>query len=411
MSGTNQHSLQPQQLLMPQAYLTNFHNRIRTEDVPMFVSAPPARGHKRAKVVNYAEFDNDIFNDFSAVKNNERSLNGNDWDTLDNNSADTNNLFNDLKSLQSYEGLSAKKDGIQFGRENNDESSNSQNHLEDEQKKDALPDIKDQEDMLSLIRYPKIRATFFQSKIATPYRLDIPPDLSTNQQEPIIIPININIEHGDHTITDFFTWNINDHSITPEEFATIYCRDLSFTNSTSLHSQIVSSINDQIQEYETVASVMVPDLHVIVNLSCSLENKLYEDNFQWNLTDKSLSPEIFAELVASDLGLTREFIPLIANALHEYVLKVKKQWLDGNLNQDHVPNGAAFGYLSGIRLDIDELGASWCPRVEVLTPEEIQKREIEKERNLRRLKRDADRMGMGRRTKRRLDNLESSLRI
>ncbi|CCH62085.1 hypothetical protein TBLA_0G01390 [Henningerozyma blattae CBS 6284] len=483
MSGSNQDLLQPQKLLLPQAYLTNFHNRIRNEDVPMLITAQPVRGHKRAKVVNYAEFDNDILNEFTTNPNSNNSnsninsnlMNNNGNSDLNNINSNANNMNNDINmnSLNGFnnnligninlmnslnlninnmnmnnnlstsnsllnidnhdflldpsrnisnlnlnigdlEGTGFFKD---LNNNNNTDDANDQitqsntNQLlmEDELLKKSLPDIKDQDELINILRYPKIRATFSQSKIATPYRLDISPELSMNQQEQIIIPINLNIEHGDHTIIDSFTWNVNDHSLTPEEFATIYIRDLDFSNSSSLHSQIVSSINEQIQEYETVASVMVPDLHVIINLTCSLENKMYEDNFQWNLTDKSLSPEIFAEIVVQDLGLTREFMPLISNALHEYILKVKKEWLEGQLNQDHVPNGAAFGYLSGLRLDIDELGANWCPRVEELTQEEIQKREIEKERNLRRLKRDADRMG--RRGRRRLDNLETSLRL
>lgn len=49
------------------------------------------------------------------------------------------------------------------------------------------------------------------------------------------------------------------------------------------------------------------------------------------------------------------------------------------------------------------------PRVEILTKEEIQKREIEKERNLRRLKRETDRLS--RRGRRRLDDLETTMRM
>lgn len=388
-----------QQQFLPQAYLTNFHNRIRNEDVPIFVTAQPSRGHKRAKVVNYAEFDTDIFDEFANV--------GMGMD-MDSRSGSTHpaNTAGDGGANGPEDDKVGGADGAVDANGNPVNGGNG-NHVKAEDV--GLPDIQDQDDQLSILRYPKIRETFLQSKVATPYRLDIPPPLSKDQQEPIIIPISLNLEHGGHTITDFFTWNINDHSMTPEEFATIYCRDLDFPNSSALHSQIISTINEQLQEYETVAAVVVPDLQVIVNLTCSLDNRLYEDNFQWNLNDKSMSPEMFAETIVQDLGLSREFMPAIAHAHHEYLLRVKKEWLEGHLNQDHVPNGAAFGYLSGIRLDIDELGVNWCPKVEVLTQEEIQKREIEKERSLRRLKRETDRMS--RRGRRRVDDLETTMRI
>ena len=297
------------QLLIPQAYLTNFHNRIRNDDVPMFVSAQPTRGHKRAKVVNYAEFDNDLFDDFT---NGGSTMPGIDGPT---------GSINDQNETG--------------------ENGEHQESAEDKLLNAALPDIQDQEEQISILKYPKIRETFLQSKVATPYRLNVNETTSAGNNEPIIIPIHLDVEYSGHTIHDSFTWNINDHSITPEEFATIYCKDLDFFNATTLHSQIVSTINEQIHEYETVAAVVVPDLHVIINLTCSLKNKLYEDNFQWNLNDNSLTPEMFASIIVSDLGLTREFIPTISYALHDYLLKVKKDWLEGHLNQDHVPNGAA----------------------------------------------------------------------
>lgn len=394
-----------QQQLLPQGYLTNFHNRIRNEQVPLFVTAQPARGHKRAKVVNYAEFDPDIFDEFNNMGMEDDDM-GDKKDSM--NGGGTPGMGSPGHG-GSMGANGDDKDGKANGEGNTDANGNNHAHSEEHALNSALPDIQEQDDRLSILRYPKIRETFLQSKIATPYRLDIPPTLSADQQEPIIVPITLNFEHAGHQINDFFTWNINDRSITPDEFATIYCRDLDFPNSTVLHSQIVSSINEQLQEYETVAAVMVPDLQVIVNLTCSLDNRLYEDNFQWNLNDKSVSPEKFAEIVVQDLGLPRDFMPAIAHAHHEYLLRVKKEWLEGHLNQEHVPNGAAFGYLSGIRLDVDELGVSWCPKVEVLTQEEIQKREIEKERNLRRLKRESDRMH--RRGRRRIDDLETTMRI
>ncbi|CCE65285.1 hypothetical protein TPHA_0K01520 [Tetrapisispora phaffii CBS 4417] len=510
-----------QQQLLPQAYLTNFHNRIRSENVPIFVTAQPSRGHKRARVVNYAEVDNDIFDEFSAYNkssngndrnatrgedriadededmgsdkeadseedhvtdtnggagnvdgdgvnndihrslsrsnanstsnlsmhdslransstvslsiNNVKSQEGLDSNVNNNDNADLNTL--DLKNDddEEFEKFKFDEDGNLYdnvngvdGNGDNGNSSNGDNDTVSNNiiktrlrrkesndtrtiKENSLPDIECQEDLMSVLRYPKIKATFSQSKIATPYRLDIPSPLSIDQQEPILIPVNLNIEHNGHTIIDHFIWNVNDHSITPEEFSTIYCRDIDFANSNALQSQIVSTINEQIQENITVASVVVPDLHVIINLTCNLGEKFYEDNFQWNLNDKSLSPEKFAEIVVQDLGLTRDYISIISFSLHENILKIKKEWLDGQLNVDHVPNGSAFGYLSGIRLDLDHLGADWCPKVETLTPEEIQRREIEKERNLRRLKRESDRLG--RRGRRRVDELETTLKI
>lgn len=335
-----------------------------------FITAQPSRGHKRAKVVNYAEFETDLLEEF------------------------------------------AEEDG----KENNDqeeENGKPTPSAEELANENALPDLEHQDDPTNILKYPRIRETFLQSRIASPYRLDLKTQPG-NQSAAIMIPIRLNLEHNGHKIIDFFTWNLNDRTITPDQFATIYCQDLDFPVTSAVHSQIVSAINEQLQEYATLASMVVPDLHVIVNLTCNLDSKLYEDNFEWDLNDSTLTPEQFASIVVQDLGLMREFTPAIAHALHESLLRIKKDWIEGHLSPDQVMNGAAFGYISGVRLDIDSLGAEWCPKVEVLSQWEIEKREIEKERNMRRLKRESakveDRISR-RRGKRRMDDLETTMRI
>ncbi|CCD27068.1 Sfh1p NDAI_0J01760 [Naumovozyma dairenensis CBS 421] len=441
------------QNLIPQAYLTNFYNRIRKEDVPMFITVQPTRGHKRAKVVNYAEYDNDLFDEGN---NNILDINTDMMNNL--HESQSGDHLNDNDNNTEFDGSSNLDGTPNDGTYNLQQQQQQQQHQQHQQQHqhpndrlllNELPDLQEQEDQFSVLKYPKIRATFLQSKIATPYRISIPTQTllpSSSEQKsigPIIIPIHLNIEHAGHVIKDSFTWNINDHSISPAEFATIYCKDLDSPSNSSLHSTIVQSINDQINEWETIAATKImTDLHVIINLTCNLENKFFEDNFQWNLNDDSMTPELFASIVVNDLGLTREFIPTISIALHEYILKIKKEWLEQQQQQQttssstpiasqpnmasqlqlqiqlqNVQNYAAFGQLSGIRLDINsdydytssisnltsDLGIAWCPRLEELSTEEIQRREIEKERNLRRLKRETERIQ--RRGRRRLDEL------
>ncbi|CCF56087.1 hypothetical protein KAFR_0A06520 [Kazachstania africana CBS 2517] len=391
-----------QQLLLPQAYLTNFHNRIRNEDddIPLVIMAQPARGHKRAKVVNYAEFDNDLLDDL--MRNN---------DGEDNESNSENDSEDDSMGVDDNE-----------RSETNENDTNNNNEKDKFKLKDRnlLPDIYEQDDQLNILKYPKIRETFLQSKIAMPYRLNIEP--SAENQQPIVIPIHLNLEFSGNIIDDYITWDINDNTITPDEFATIYCRDLNIPISNSddsFHHQIINTINESITSYEKFAAVKLPDLHIIINLTCNLNDKFYEDNFQWNLSDDSFTPEIFAEIIVCDLGLTRDFLPILNYSLYDSLIKIKKDWIEGNLvgsslDVNFLNNDAAFGYLSGIRLDIDELGISWCPKVESLTQQEIQKREIEKERNLRRLKRESDRLhrrGFGSGRKRFIDDLETTMRI
>lgn len=416
-----------QRLLLPQAYLTNFHNRVRNEEaIPIYVAAQPTRAHKRARVVNYAEvdaadpFDFDNDDDDEDMDEGERSGrsrrrggNGGASSGRD----DSNGMGFDSGNAESgAEGADEEHDGTTRGKSGSGSTS-----APVAMGPESLPDLVEQPEMLGIVRYPRIKETFMQSTVAAPYRLaPLAPEEVHSVEEPIIVPVLLSLEHQGATISDFVTWNVNDPSLSIEDFATVYCRDLGFdaaaadsdsASAAALHQQIVSTIREQLTEGAKVAAVKLPDVHAVVNLTCNLNDKFYEDNFQWNLSDNSLTPEQFAEVIVGDLGLTRDFLPLLAFSLHDSILKIKREWLEGNMALQETPiqNEAAFGYLSGIRLDVDELGINWCPRVEILTQQEIQKREIEKERNLRRLKRESDRLG--RRGRRRMDDLESSLRI
>lgn len=458
---------QHQSLLLPQAYLTNLHNRIRNEPTLSLLDTSlvktQIRGHKRAKVVNYAEFDNELFDDLADFDGDVDMDDNNDDNNINNTQSE--NYDNNTNTTSGNNGDMDNDDGNNTGDDNT--------NAKRVNLKDRLPDLDEQDDLLNVLKYPKIRETFQQSKLATPYRLnllknvnntiplinnkDILPTVrkddstgtpvttttptttytianstttTTNEptnnmekensiittapvlsSEPIIIPIALNIENNGIRIIDHFTWNINDNSMTPEEFANIYCQDLDLTNNSNLNQQIANVIIETIQESENLASIKFnQDLQILVNLTCHLQDWFLEDNFQWNLNDSSLSPESFAEILVVDLGLKREFLPIITYALYDSLLKIKKEYMEGNLNTAaNINNEAAFGYLAGVRLNLEDLGENWAPKIELLTPEEIQRKEIEKERKLRRLKRENDRLG--RRGRRRLDELELTMKL
>lgn len=340
-----------QNQLIPQAYISNFHNRLTNEDdgIPIFTMAQQTRQHKRAKVVNYAEYDNDLFDEFNmngsnfnnadthykdnAVSHentpaltNGVTMDGSEYNVLENmNGADSiisNNKY-DAGSNMVVESLSGLNS-------NNNASNGPSNKAQAQDIGNAvLPDLQDQHhNPFNILRYPKIRDTFINGKVVSPYRLNTDQETKANANsgEAIMIPITLDIEHMGHTIKDQFLWNYNDDSISPEEFASIYCKDLDMTSAT-LQTQIANIIKEQLKDLENIAATeIMSDLHVIINLTCNLQDRFFEDNFQWNLNDKSLTPERFATSIVQDLGLTREFIPLISQSLHETILKIKKDW-------------------------------------------------------------------------------------
>lgn len=313
----------------PQAVITNFHNRARGENTSIVITTTTGRQNKRTKhTINYAEFEENFFDD------------------------ETDGNYVE----EGYGAYGSRNGGNNNYNHNNQNNSNQAN--------------------VARLATKTKHMNFTDEEL-----------MANSSTGDILIPLKIEIDSDPYKVVDYMMWNMNETLITPEQFALITCQDLDLPN--SFQQLIASSIKTQIEEYTTLSAVQIPsniDLHVIIDLSCNLHNQLYEDKFEWDLTDETVTPEIFAKYVVMDLGLPLEFLPAIAHSLHEAILRSKKDFLEGRLPQE-LDNKSAFGYQGGIRLDQDTLGIDWSPTVEVLSQEEIQKRQVEKIRNSRRLKR------------------------
>jgi chromatin structure-remodeling complex subunit SFH1 len=135
----------------------------------------------------------------------------------------------------------------------------------------------------------------------------------------------------------------------------------------------------------------------IITLNINLSNRLYTDKFEWSLLHPVGTAEIFAKQTCADLGLSGEWVPAMTHAIYEAVLRLKKEACEsgglvgGNGYGGEVPNEAAEGKDAGWRYDGEGLGDEWEPKVEQLSKEEIEKREGDRERQIRRLRRETAR--------------------
>lgn len=395
--------------LFPQALSTNFINRIKNDQNSLFVTSLPVRGSKRSTshTVNYAEFDQDY-----EFEEDDDSFNGYNTEIFDNSNNNNNNNNNNTSSLtdSSNNGLSNNGNGDAInGRNsisNNNDSINVTINLTNYQGKEA----------------PKLKPPTIFTEAELNYNNSLP---------ELMIPVRLNLEYQSAKISDIFMWNINETLITPNIFAGLMCQELELPN--SYQNQIINSISSAIDEYQQLVNTPFPvnELHTILNLSVSLDNQLYEDKFEWDLVSNLISPEEFADCIVSDMSLPREFKASIAASLHELILKYKLEFLSNEqlllYNNQNLPNSnevyqsninieGVYSNHQGLRYDLKTLGKSWIPNVEILTQWEIEKREIERERNIRRLKRESMRVNEDysngttkrRSTRRRYDELEGT---
>ena len=136
----------------------------------------------------------------------------------------------------------------------------------------------------------------------------------------------------------------------------------------------------------------------IVSLNINLQNKLYTDKFEWSLLHPVGVAEQFAKQTCADMGLYGEWIPAMAHAIYEAVLRLKKEacesgGLVGGLNGygGEIDNMAVHGEEAGWRYDDEHLAQEWAPKIERLSKEDMEKREGDRERQLRRLRRETAR--------------------
>lgn len=143
---------------------------------------------------------------------------------------------------------------------------------------------------------------------------------------------------------------------------------------------------------ETDASLNPDDTYrCIVTLSVYLASNLYQDKFEWSLLHPPGAAESFARQTCADMGLSGEWVLAITHAIYEAVLRLKKEACEGQILLAGEIDNQAISIESGAgyRYDIDDFGAEWEPKFEELSKEEIEKKEGDRERQLRRLRRDA----------------------
>lgn len=140
------------------------------------------------------------------------------------------------------------------------------------------------------------------------------------------------------------------------------------------------------------SDILNPDdtYRCIINLNINILNQLYTDRFEWSLLHPPGVAEMFAKQTCADMGLSGEWVPAMTHAIYEAVLRLKKEACEsgGLVGGGDIDNLAQEGQEAGWRLDPEGLADEWEPKLEVLSKEEIEKRETERERQMRRLRRD-----------------------
>jgi chromatin structure-remodeling complex subunit SFH1 len=285
----------------------------------------------------------------------------------------------------------------------------------------------------------------------TPLNVFVPPSpeerLAEQAQRSVaLVPIRVEFETDTHRIRDCFVWNLHESLVTPEQFARTFCADLDLPP-VPWADTVAAQIRAQLEDQDGVGSMElavdggvgagesgdeIPECRVILSVAyfpsspyarfypnsstqidVQVDNHHLLDHIEWDLRS-GLTPEEFTRQLCLDLGLAGEAEPLIAHAVHEELMKHKKDAIEWGViggfpveQATTAEDGSAKdkGPL-GVMKDKTGLGLGWGrtpkegrgPRIlrsvwrdwaeaeefktrwEMLSQEEVERREVERER-------------------------------
>ncbi|KAJ3881613.1 hypothetical protein F5051DRAFT_321459, partial [Lentinula edodes] len=233
--------------------------------------------------------------------------------------------------------------------------------------------------------------------------------------------------------------------ITPEVFAAQFCRDLDIGMdpygemvARQIRAQVEDArgeawvgwmdslpmlVEDDEDNNEDLNQHQNTECHVIFSLDVQISTHHLTNHIEWDLLSP-LTPEAFSLQLCADLGLSGKAIPLIAHAVHEELCRHRRDVIDWGVLGAHPPlNSNSNSILGNVGdsegtvkdrtgLGLGSLGrpvrerdgrypkplwsawrdwaeaeeyATWW---EVLSPKEVERREVERERAGRRLRRE-----------------------
>ncbi|KAI7869446.1 hypothetical protein BDF14DRAFT_1781071 [Spinellus fusiger] len=267
------------------------------------------------------------------------------------------------------------------------------------------------------IVYPQQRK---RMRHAREFRFTLEEVIEQADKEDTLVPIRIDLEIDGYKLRDTFTWNLNETLVTYEQFANVLCEDLRLPVA-AFAPQIARTLRDQIQDYYLHSASMVTkeeteeekeepmesdgvdikeeekksvsrELRMLIRLDITVGNRALLDQFEWDISCQRNSPEAFAQVMSTELGLGGEFKTAIAHSIREQIyvyikslLLVGHEFNDSPVTDDDLKHSFLPALKSIIREG--ELVERFTPALLELTDAEVEKIEKDRMREARRKRR------------------------
>ncbi|PBK97360.1 SNF5-domain-containing protein [Armillaria gallica] len=264
----------------------------------------------------------------------------------------------------------------------------------------------------------------------TPHTYASPDVLAAHsERRTSLVPIRVEFETETHRIRDCFVWNLYENIIRPEMFAKTFCNDLDLPI-VPWAETVANQIKAQLEDHEGIAMMdlgidgavngeddgreEVAECRVILSIDVQIATHHLLDHIEWDLLSP-LTPEAFSTQLCADLGLSGEAVPLVAHAIHEELIRHKKDAAEWGVIGDVIDKSGVVKDKTGLNIGwggnrpkvLQSVWRDWADaqefatRFEELSAEEVERREIERERATRRLRRETSKFQSSTRSRRR----------
>jgi len=234
----------------------------------------------------------------------------------------------------------------------------------------------------------------------------IPEDAMKVEED--LVPVRIDLEYEGIRLRENIIWNAGDKLITPEFFAKQVAADNDLPP--YFENEIISLIQKAVFAHRKYVPTQ-PELIKVIELDLRVENVCIKDRFEWDINDPNNVPEEFAIQLCNELGLTNEFMVLIAHSIREQIEGFRREIIEmggesfANMKKSMrslIESGQKFvnsslqknlqsrvvtedNYIRSVPVAHNEEDglALWGPKIEVIDPEDIEKFEKLENRKLR----------------------------
>jgi SWI/SNF-related matrix-associated actin-dependent regulator of chromatin subfamily B protein 1 len=159
---------------------------------------------------------------------------------------------------------------------------------------------------------------------------------------------------------------------------------------------IAQSIHQQIEAHSDPVPVdeQATDQRALLKLNIHVGNQSLVDQFEWDMSEPTNSPEEFAKKICADLGLGGEFVAAIAYSIRGFSKHYSTQpmcfyRLTGQLSWNQRTYAFSESPLPTVECPFRNPSEAeqWGPFLETLTSAEIEKKMRDQDRNTRRMRR------------------------